>query len=198
MTDKDKARFAQIMAGVAESFGSPLSEAGLLVRYAALSEYSIEQVEMAAIECIKSRRFSSMPTVAEMIDFIGGRIEDRAEIEAAKVWKAVTDCGAYRDVVFDDAHTQAVIEYGFGGWTKMCGELLVDQQKWFLKEFMRMYGAYSRQNVRRGGVLTGLAVNKQPTLIGDPAKAQAVRDEKSIGITGPLSIAQIEMVEVPF
>lgn len=192
MTENDKKRFAAIMAGMAESFNASISTPGLQVRFAAMEEFTIEQIEQACVSCIKSRRFSAMPTVGEIIEFIsGGRVEDVAEVEAAKVWKAVTEYGAYRDIVFDDAVTQAVIEYGFGGWTKMCGELKVDEQKWFLKEFCRMYGSYSRQNVRRGGVLTGLAVNKSPVLIGDPAKAALVMADTPREITGPVSTANL-------
>jgi hypothetical protein len=164
------------MAGTAEAFNDVISEAGIRVRFMALQDRSYEEIEMACIECIRGRKYSSMPTVAEMLDFIGGgSVEDRAQVEAAKVWKAVIDFGGYRSVCFDDAVTQAVIVNGFGGWPKMCSELKVDEQKWFIKEFCQIYGAYSRQKLTHTGTLGGIGDNpKGVALIGDPEKVKAI------------------------
>lgn len=193
MKKEDGKRFAALMAGMSESFGVAISEAGITMRFAALVEYQIEQVEAACIACMKSHKFSTMPTVAEIIENIGGgRVEDRGEIEAARVWKALSDHGAYSDMVFDDKTTMAVIALGFGGWTKLCQEMMADQQKWFLKEFVRMYGAYVRQGVGVGGKLTGLAAGREPVLIGDKAKCLAImQDAPREALPDAVSIKQL-------
>lgn len=174
MTRDDVRRFSVVMTGMAETFGSPLSDAGLEIRFAALAEYSIEQVEQACVACIKSRQYSSMPTVAEIIDHIGGgRVEDRAEVEAARVVMAVKDLGSYRNVVFDDPTTMAVIDGGFGGWVNLCAELMEDQVKFFLRDFARMYCSYARRGVKSGGVLEGRGAG-HPVFVGDGERCRAV------------------------
>jgi ribosomal protein S8 len=50
----------------------------------------------------------------------------------------------------------AVISTGFGGWVQMCTELMVDQEKWFQKDFSKIYSAYAKQNIKHQGYLSGL------------------------------------------
>lgn len=174
MTKQDAAEFASIMAGLAESLGSELSEAGLKIYFCGLQEYSIEEVRQAATAIFKTRKFTKMPTGADFIEFItGGSVDDVANVEAAKVWQAIVDHGAYSNICFDDATTQAVVKQCFGGWTRLCAEMMIDQQKWFIKEFIAYYGAYSRQKVKHYGALPGLA-SGDVKLVGDKLKAQAV------------------------
>lgn len=188
MTEQDKPKFAELMTGLAEVFGDAVSKPGLELRFRALQDYGIEQVEKACVGVIQSRVYRNMPTVAEIIEHIGGKLDDIAEVEAAKVWRAVSQVGGYQSVVFDDPTTQAVIEQGYGGWIKLCEDTQEDQQKWFLKDFARIYKAYKRQNVEQYGRLAGLFELQNgangfdhrippPMLIGDQQKALAVAAE---------------------
>ena len=201
MTEADKPRFAQIMAGLAEVYNATVSTAGLQVRFAALQDFTIDQVDAACVACLRLRRFSTMPTVGEIIDFIGGgRVEDRAEVEAAKVWQAVTRFGHVRDIVFDDETTMAVIAFGFGGWIKMCGELLVEKQGLFIRDFSRLYGAYARQGIIYTGKLIGSASNDSPVLVGDRSKAMAVLNApvEARRIGNPMPISALLTLEGEF
>lgn len=184
MTEKDKKEFAAIMYALAENFSATLTKAGLVFRFEALKEYSIEQVRSAALSIVKTRKFLKMPTIAEFIEHIeGGSVDDIALVEATKVLEAVKAHGAYKSVVFDNPVTQAVVEYTFGGWVKLNEELSAKDEKWFLKDFEKSYMSFSKQNVKLGGVLMGITDHQnalygykksQPVCIGDPKKAEAV------------------------
>ncbi len=184
MQDNDFEAFVNIMQGLADNFGAELSAPGLEMRFEALKAYPFPQVQKAAMSILATRKFLKMPTVAEFLENLGeGSCEDRAEVEAGKVLRAIEQHGGYASVVFDDPTTQAVIQHGFGGWAKLCDELNVADEKWFRKDFAKMYAAYARQRVEVFGHLPGrmelAAASGQsrfdrPALIGDRAKASAI------------------------
>jgi hypothetical protein len=184
MTERDEARFAALMQGLAENFGVELSPPGIEMRFRCLAAYSIEQVEAMAMSVLSSRKYRGMPTVAEMLEHLGGgSVEDRAEVEAGKVLQAISQHGGYASVCFDDPVTQAVIQAGFGGWRRLCEEQKEADRKWFVKDFAKMYRAYTSQGVQRHGALAGLVeidncargmAAPKPVLIGDEEKARLV------------------------
>lgn len=182
--DHDFEVFTSIMRGLADNFSAELSAPGLEMRFKALMAYPLAEIEAAALDILATRKFTKMPTVAEFVERMGGgSVDDRAEVEAGKVLRAIEDHGGYTSVAFDDPVTQAVIVQGFGGWTRICDELAGAEEKWFRKDFVKMYAAYARQRVEVHGHLPGrfelqAAVGQarfsQPVLIGDRAKAHAI------------------------
>jgi hypothetical protein len=195
MTEHDFDRFSAVMLGVAENYGQSLSPRGLLIRFKALAVHEIAEVERAAMSIIMCRKYTSMPTVADFLEYLGGgSAEDKAEVEAGKVLEAIRRHGAYASVVFDDAVTQAVIIQAYGGWPKLCADCGVEESEhWFRKNFAKTWAAYSRQGVKQSGYLPGIIeiTNRAsgwldhvaaPQLVGDPAKAKAVLEagEKSM------------------
>ncbi len=205
MTETDKVRFAEIMTALAENFGATVSKPGLSLRFEALKAYTIDDVQSAATAVLLSRKFAKMPTVAEFLEYLGGgSVEDKAMLEASKALRAIKSHGPYASVVFDDATTQAVIEYGFGGWIKLGNELTTDGEKWFLRDFARIYASYLRQGVTRPGVLPGIIETQNqahgflnampaPVAIGDKRKALEIASAPApdqIRSGGPVSAAE--------
>lgn len=208
MTDDDKTSFAQIMIGLAENYGQTLTTAGLKLRFEALRQFPLDAVKAASMSLLASRKYNSMPTVADFLEHIGGgNAEDKAEIEAGKVVEAVRSVGAYRSVVFDDPVTMAVISRAFGGWVRLCQNMTDREEKFFRREFKQAYGSYSRQGIREGGALLGLSESQNvgrgleyreaPRLIGDNAKAQQVltmSDSAALQISTAIPRPQIQRI----
>ena len=112
----------------------------------ALSRFTIEQVESAFSRAIVECEW--FPTPKSLIEFVQGspqEIADNGQIEACKVLNAIKRVGGYQSVIFDDPVTTAVIKEGFGGWVRLCTDQREDDEKWFIKDFARMYGAFNRQ-----------------------------------------------------
>ncbi|GEB79765.1 hypothetical protein DDE01_11800 [Desulfovibrio desulfuricans] len=185
MTEHDYPRFAAAMMGLAENYGKTISDEGMAMRFQALAQYPVEAVTAAAMSLMVSRKYTTMPTIADFIEHIGGgAVEDIAEREAGKVVEAVKCAGPWRSVAFDDPVTQAVIEQGYGGWVKLCEELTEDKLGWFRKDFARIYAGYRRQGVQVTGHMAGLAeidagskggdYNERLVLVGAPQKALRV------------------------
>lgn len=210
MQDRDFEAFVAIMLGVADNFGAELSANGLELRFKALKAYPLEQVEQAAMAILLSRKYQKMPTVGEFTEHLqGGSCDDRGEVEAGKVIRAIEQHGGYASVAFDDPVTQAVIAQGYGGWAKLCDELAVADEKWFRRDFAKMYAAYSRQRVEVFGHLpgrlelaaaSGNARYERPALIGDRSKAAAIASggHPVLGSDSPRSIADGMANILPF
>ena len=156
MDDNDLERFASLMLGIADNFSSQITENGMRFRFEMLKQFSYEEIDRAAKYLILTRKFTKLPTIADFVSAINGDPAETAEVEAAKVVGAIRLHGAYATVVFDNATTQAVIQHGFGGWTKLCSELTEAETKWFYKDFARIYQAYSNQQVEFYGKLVGI------------------------------------------
>ena len=183
MTEDDKPKFAFILNGLAEDKGVQLSTAGIAMKFEALKSFNLEDIHKAALCMMGNKKFATMPSVADFIEYLGGgSVDDNGQIQAGVVWQAIKKHGGNRSVCFDDPVTQAVIVQGFGGWQKLCAEMLEEQQKWFMKDFAKLYGAFGRRGVKEYGLLPGRSdpfdAKGEPAFIGNPQKAQLVYKQK--------------------
>ncbi len=179
MNDDDKKEFAEIMEVLADEFGGTISKMNLRLKFRALAEYSIEQIQQAALGIIREKMYPGMPRVSEFIAQIEGTETDQAEAEAQKVLRAIKQYGTRYSVVFDDPHTQAVVQ-SRGGWVALCSTLLDSEIKWFVREFRESYTSYSRKNIVHHGVLPGRYENGELALIGDATKCRQIMETKSL------------------
>jgi hypothetical protein len=166
-------RFIEVMGALSEASGQETTELKERIYAQGLDDIPIADIEQAAWSIIKTRTLSSFPKIGELRELIGGKVDDIAEIEASKVWKTIIQVGGYSAICFDDATTQAVIQHAFGGWSKLCEETMVDQQKWFMRDFVKFYGSFSRQGLRVTGILSGRGglSGDKVKLIGNQEKA---------------------------
>lgn len=113
-----------------------------------LREYSEEEINIAFSMAIKTLKF--FPKPVELIELISGPTEDlesRAVIQANEVLNTIKRVGGGQSVKFADPVTNAVVRQTFGGWVQLCSELLIDQEKWFLKDFAAAYRAFKKGNI---------------------------------------------------
>lgn len=133
------------------------SQAKLDGYYESLKDYPIEKIETAFSNAIGTLKFFPVP--AELLELIDGgtqQIEDTAQVESIKVINAIKHHGAYQTVKFTDPVTAAVIETGFGGWVRICSDLAERDEKWFLKDFVRLYQVFKRRNMGNNKALQGI------------------------------------------
>ena len=186
MENPDKQAFAEMMVALAENYGQTVTKAGMALRFDALREYDITDVRRAAMSLLRSRKYTSMPTVADFIEHMGGgSAEDKAEAAAGKALRAVAEVGRYASVTFDDPVLMAVIENAWGGWPEFCAAYSGPEVKFVRRELAKTYAAYARQGVRRYGHLSGITENSNgsagylehiptPRLIGNREEAARV------------------------
>ncbi len=175
--DDKKLRFTNCINGLAGYFDKKVEPFLLEIYWKALKKHSIEDIEQGAFVLIATVRF--FPKVVEWIEAMSGgagKIEDIAEIQAVEVLRAVKRIGVYNSVKFDDPVSIAVVQLCYGGWIRLCTELMSDGEKWFLKDFVKYYRAYKRQNILSHDVLSGLIEydnsEKYPDFIPGPLALQ--------------------------
>lgn len=186
MENPDKQAFAEMMVALAENYGQTVTKAGMALRFDALREYDITDVRRAAMSLLRSRKYTSMPTVADFLEHMGGgSAEDKAEAAAGKALRAVAEAGRYASVTFDDPVLMAVVENAWGGWPEFCAACSGPEVKFVRRELAKTYAAYARQGVRRYGHLSGITENingsagylehiPTPRLIGNREEAARV------------------------
>ncbi len=153
---RDRKLFNNFMAGLGEIFDKEMSEILLDIYWNALENFSDKQCKEAFNKAMIQCKF--FPKPVEIIELIGdgpGKLEDRAEYQASEVVWAVKHIGHYRSVQFSDLVTAAVIQQCYGGWIQLCSELNQDEEKWFRKDFVKYYRAYSNQGIAYNGHLVG-------------------------------------------
>ncbi len=137
MTNDDKKRFAEIMYGLAENFSVQMNGPGLKMRFEALKKFTIEQVEHAALQIVKRRKYTTMPTIADFIERMEVTGADKAEEQANLIPKAIRFVGRYNTPKFDDPITEFLVFKCFG-WSRICEKSERDLP-FFLREFKQAY-----------------------------------------------------------
>ncbi|NCD35382.1 MAG: hypothetical protein EOL87_18495, partial [Spartobacteria bacterium] len=151
MTRQDVVRFASSLTAMAALYDKEPASQVVEIYFRALEKFTIDEVEQGISKACSTLKF--FPKPVELIDCITGgtgNLADKAMVEACRVLEAIKNIGTYTSVCFDDPVTQAVIVQQFGGWAKF-GDMLVDSEKWFIKDFSSGYQAFARQNVRHYG-----------------------------------------------
>lgn len=197
MKHEDKPAFAAMMASLGEYYGREIGEGVIGMYWQGLQHY-----DLAAVRDAMNRHVANpdsgqwMPKIADISKMLAGTTQDAALRAWAKVDQAVRRVGSYRDVAFDDPLIHRVL-HDMGGWVAL-GNKTEDDWPFVAKEFENRYrGFRARGEIPEyPGVLIGIAgsqnrmagfKSEQPTLIGNPTKAQEVMrlgcDKPMIGFT---------------
>lgn len=186
MLESDKKAFAELIAGVFAYHRTPVTPAVISVYWRACQAYSMAQVTKA-IDALtadaEAGRF--VPKIADIVRALQGTQTDRALIAWGKVAAALSDVGAYTDVVFDDPLIHLCI-VDHGGWPKFC-RTPFDEQSYLQHRFCESYRAYAARGVpseypcRLTGAGSGAddwakrgLPPPEPRLVGDKSKALLV------------------------
>jgi hypothetical protein len=184
MEDSDKKRFAELMAGLAQTFITDISAQDLENYWRLLKNYPLSQIEQAIVGyCISPEGHRFMPKPGEIIAAVHGKESDQSLLAWVKVTQGIRQAGASKTVVFDDPMIHAVIA-DLGGWIRLC-HLTTRELSFQQREFERLYACYCRRPLRQypyqltgindtANAAAGYALQQKPVLLGDPAKAAQV------------------------
>ena len=152
---QERDAFLTRFLGLCELFNVAADEFKTELYFRALQRFDIQDVVRGIDKAVTRCRF--FPKPVELIELIEGNADDIAEVEAVKVIEAVKRVGSWQSVAFDNPVTAAVVQQGFGGWVKLCSEMNAKEEKWFRKDFCRLYVSFTRQNIQYTGILAGQA-----------------------------------------
>ena len=172
METNDKAKFAQLMTGVAEVYGREMSEAGLSIWWQALESYDFEVVAKAMSAHSKDpERGQFMPKPGDIVRLTDGTATDAANEAWAKVDHAVRRYGTGPTWVFDDPRIHAVL-HQMGGISQL-GKMDERDFAFFREQFCKRYASrIDVTNYPRS--LAGWYQDGQKAMIGNPEQCQKV------------------------
>ena len=162
MQSSDERRFSEAMAVLTSVLGQEQSRVRIKGFWMTLRQYPLEAV-LRAIEAAMMTKWYPFPQPADLIAFIEGSPEDRAEISWAHLWR-LFDRGVstYRTVYCDDSVLAECVRAVFGDWLRagLCPRADSDDPvgyQTYHKTWVKTYQALSRIQRTYDPVLRGRA-----------------------------------------
>jgi len=163
MSPSEKPALLALVSDVLGYYRQPVSEFTLSVWWSACQAFSFEQVNKALTQhATDPDKGQFAPKVADLVRILAGTKTDRALLAWGRVFDAMGEVGAYRDVDFGDGAIHAAIT-DMGGWPKLC-RTETAELGYLQHRFCESYRAY----VNAGTI-------EQPALMGDRSPDEMYR-----------------------
>lgn len=187
MIKSEYAQFAAIWTQAYEVYEKKPSDGAIDMAFAALERFDIGDIRRALTAHINDAdqgRFTPKP--ADVVRHIDGDPKSRSLSAWTKVIGAISGCGPWPSVAFDDPIIHVVIE-DMGGWIALC-EITDKDEPFKRNEFATRYAGYiGRPPETYPAKLIGMSEAhnagehaefvKPPMLIGDAQKALGVIEQ---------------------
>lgn len=148
MTASDRVGFVELMLGLGETYGEPVSDARMEIYFKALSDMDLDDLRVSATMHVRGSKF--FPRPVELREALDGSQEDRAELAWMTVPGIVRRFGYYREPHaedwYDAATRRAALEL-YGGWRALCSSLPAEGPELlgYRKAFIAAYRAYDNR-----------------------------------------------------
>lgn len=139
--------FTQAFVKYQEYYPEPvMSKEMKSIYFLGLKDLTVEQLNSAYVEIIRTRNFQKMPKIAEIRENALGETKAlmnlRMQMAREKILFAIRKYGIYQSVEFDDKGIHALIDSA-GGWHKICSMEQREFEDLFrYNNFEKIYGAY--------------------------------------------------------
>nr|DAN54045.1 MAG TPA: replisome organizer protein [Caudoviricetes sp.] len=139
--------FTQAFVKYQEYYPDPvMSKEMKSIYFLGLKDLTVEQLNSAYVEIIRTRNFQKMPKIAEIRENALGETKElmnlRMQMAREKILFAIRKYGIYQSVEFDDKGIHALIDSA-GGWHKICSMEQREFEDLFkYNNFEKIYGAY--------------------------------------------------------
>lgn len=186
MKDADRTKFAELLTGISEIYGKPISRVSMQLWFDALKDYEIDEIASALSRHVRNPDTGKwIPKPADVIAAIDGTAADAAYLAWTKVEEAIQRVGSYETVVFDDPIIHCVVQ-DMGGWVEL-GQVETNELKFKANEFAKRYQGYRQKGAvedypaKLVGITEGDCASRgfdipPPVLIGNTGKAMAVEE----------------------
>ena len=162
MRNEDLERFREIMTGVSEVVGKSLSPVGLEMYFRLMSDCTIEQFESAMQQAMRAHKYATIPTPAELREFLFASKGDRSVLAWTEVDYAITAYGGGSSVAFEDGVINSTI-MTIGGWPRLCHdytELDAKGRSFFIRDFRQTYEILAARGGEHPKILFGMYDNQ--------------------------------------
>lgn len=137
MTNDDRSDFMDALGSLFDMYGREASPGRLKLYWAAMQPVcTLDEARMAMAVACRTAKF--VPTVAELLEHITGKVSDQAELAWGDVQKAVT-VSYMADLDFEDRVINAVIRHMGGRQRFFEGFADAESEKWLRHSFVKCY-----------------------------------------------------------
>ena len=139
--------FTQAFVKYQEYYPEPvMSKEMKSIYFLGLKDLTVEQLNSAYVEIIRTRNFQKMPKIPEIRENALVETKElmnlRMQMAREKILFAIRKYGIYQSVEFDDKGIHALIDSA-GGWHKICSMEQREFEDLFkYNNFEKIYGAY--------------------------------------------------------
>lgn len=164
MTDDDRIRFVQAIAGAYVFFGQELTEFHIRVWADACAAFTAAEVEAAlAAHLADPQRGAFLPRPADVVRLIRGDGREAALLAWQRVLEEVRDRGSYSRPDIDEPSRRALDV--IGGWGALCRSQTAELPH-LQRRFCEAYGVYADRIDRAERLQMALDPNRQQVLSG--------------------------------
>ena len=135
--------FYDVFMPIVEYYKADLSPAVIALYFEDLGHFDASELKRGLRELRQSRKYSNMPTIAEILEAVEGDFESKAQKALDELVYAIGRYGPYRSVCFKDGAIMSVVR-ARGGWVKVCnleGQDWENFKKW---DFAKLYKIYAK------------------------------------------------------
>lgn len=170
MPSDDQKKFAIYMAMLGTAFGEKgISPERIDIYWAHLKDVPIDMVGQAVESIIRSRKYSSIPTIAEIREAALGR-DDDIEAAALESWGRASRAASRGLYLTDDLILTEAVRVAFGGWSSF-GETDIDNEMADRAHFIRIYKHLARARRERGEL--ALAPGREVKRLSEKSREKA-------------------------
>lgn len=151
MSEKE---FIVLFAPFCELFKTELSKSVITLYYENLKHLSVDEFANALNTVTKTRKYPTMPMIAEILEASEGDIDERMILARDELKYAMNRHGAYKSVCFKDKAIMAVVN-NIGGWEaygELSGKALDEFHEW---RFPKLYKTYVKHPEKSPAYLPG-------------------------------------------
>ncbi len=152
MDHSDKKKFYDILTLMAEDKGEGLSKARLKMLWDELSRYPLDQVETACSNMMRIRKYARFPSLSEFIEYIEGRKDDAADLDALAVIASIEAVKCLDDnKPSTDRFIALTLEHlgGFPVSHERIAAMGYERVDWWRKEFISVWKSLVREHKRK-------------------------------------------------
>nr|WP_315062038.1 DUF6475 domain-containing protein [uncultured Campylobacter sp.] len=146
--------FYGVFMPIVEYYKADLSPAVIALYFEDLGHLEASELKRGLRELRQSRKYSNMPTIAEILEAVEGDFESKAQLALDELIYAINKYGTDRSVCFSNKAIMSVVNAA-GGWEavgNLEGKEWEDFKKW---EFKKLYKTYSKPNQTAPAYLVG-------------------------------------------
>lgn len=184
--------FLAIFYPFCEYFNTQLSKNVLNLYYHDLKHLSVNELLDALSHIRKTRKYTNMPTIAEILEASEGDFESKMILARDELKKAMIKYGPYKSVCFKDKALMAVVK-AIGGWINYANMQGDELKKFYTFEFPKLYKAYVNKPEVAPDYLIGIVENEVTFKNGNLSDLEVIFIGFSDKTTSPLLLFKQEL-----